>query len=281
MRTSHLPLTTSDDETLHTTLWEPKRLDHPKAVVCLVHGFGEHSGRYQHVAAALTAADYIVWGIDNRGHGKSSGKRGFIPSYAQFLDDTDRFLQTAADRFPKLPLFLYGHSTGGGLILRYIYEYRPDLAGAIASSPWLRLARDPGFVGQLILWVCCFFRPQYTIDTGFTPGLLSRDPAVDAAHIADPLTHGLMTTGLLTGGISNGQLLLKHADAFPPTPLLLLHGTGDKLIAYKGSQLFAQRAAADHLTFVLFKDGAHELHNDLCKAELIQTLINWLDQQLL
>lgn len=281
MRTSELQLTTSDHKIVHSKLWEPDSPDQAKAVVCLIHGFGEHIGRYEHVAKALVTANYIVWGLDNRGHGKSTGQRGFIPSYGQFLDDVDLLLHSAEERFPDHPKFLYGHSTGGGLILRHVHERNRNIKGVVATSPWLRLARDPGFLSLIIMRIFSFFRPQFTIDTGFTPGMLSRDPAVDEAHIADPLTHGQMTAGLLTGGISNGEFLLKNAGDFPEIPLLLLHGTGDKIISYKGSQIFAERAPADQLTFISYEDGAHELHNDLCKAEVLETIIKWLDQQLL
>jgi len=190
-------------------------------------------------------------------------------------------LQAVTNRFPNSPVFLYGHSTGGGLVLRYVHDHRPDIAGIVATSPWLRLARDPGFLGKIIMRIFSLFRPSFTIDTGFTPGLLSRDPAVDEAHIADPLTHGSMTAGLLTGGISNGQYLLKNAKDFPEIPLLLLHGTGDKLIAYAGSQAFARQLPAETSTFISFEDGAHELHNDLCKIDVLDTIVDWLDKQLL
>ncbi|MFK7805114.1 MAG: lysophospholipase [Anaerolineae bacterium] len=281
MRLSEHQLTTTDHKIIQSRLWEPETTESPKAVVCLIHGFGEHLGRYQHVAQALTDANYVVWGLDSRGHGKSTGPRGFIPSYKQFLDDADVLMKAAKERFPDDQLFLYGHSTGGGLALRYVYENEPAIAGIVATSPWLRLARDPGFLGQIVMWIFSLFRPSFTIDTGFTPGMLSRDPAVDEAHIADPLTHGSMTAGLLTSGISNGQLLLKNAKDFPKIPLLLLHGTGDKIIAYAGSQAFASQISAETSTFISFDEGAHELHNDLCKTEVLETIVNWLDKQLL
>jgi acylglycerol lipase len=281
MNFSEFPLTTTDQKTIHTKLWEPETETTPKAVVCLIHGFGEHIGRYEHVAQALNQANYSVWGLDSRGHGKSAGQRGFIPSYEQFLDDVDSLLAATKERFPNEKIFLYGHSTGGGLILRHVYERNPQITGAVVTSPWLRLARDPGFLSSLIMWLFSLFRPEFTIDTGFTPGLLSRDPAVDEAHIADPLTHGSMTAGLLTHAIKNGELLLKNAHSFPKTPLLLLHGNGDKIIAYKGSEIFARRASAETVTFTTFEEGGHELHNDLCKADVLDTIVKWLDQQIL
>lgn len=281
MRLSEHQLTTTDHKIVLSKLWEPESTKSSKAVICLIHGFGEHTGRYQHVAKAMTDANYIVWGLDSRGHGKSTGQLGYIPSYEQFLKDVDVFLQAANERFPDSQKFLYGHSTGGGLALRHVYERQPNITGIVATSPWLRLARDPGFLGLIIMRIMSLFRPSFTIDTGFTPGMLSRDPAVDEAHIADPLTHGSMTAGLLTGGIGNGRMLLDNAKHFPIVPLLLLHGTGDKIIAYQGSKAFASQAPAETTTFISFEDGAHELHNDLCKAEVLDTIIDWLDKQLL
>ncbi|MEM8858738.1 MAG: lysophospholipase [Chloroflexota bacterium] len=277
MKYSEFQLTTTDNITLQAKLWETE--NDPKAIVCLIHGFGEHSGRYNHVAKGFVDAGYTVLGMDSRGHGKSTGRRGFIPSYGQFVEDVDVLLETAAEKFPNKTRFLYGHSTGGGLVLRHVFERHPDIAGVIASSPWLRLARDPGFLSRMIMHIFSLFRPQFTIDAGHTPGLLSRDPEVDKIFVADPLNHSKMTAGLLTGGIGNGEMLIKQAADFPEIPLLILHGTGDKIINYKGSQMFASKAPADTLTFITYEDGTHELHNDICKEEVIAAMAEWLQKQ--
>ena len=271
-------LTATDQTNIQTRLWEPD--NEPKAVVCLIHGFGEHIGRYEHVAKALTDADYVVFGLDSRGHGKSAGPRGFIPSYEQYLDDVTLLLDTASEQFPNHKIFLYGHSTGGGLVLRYVLENRPDIAGVISSSPWILLTRDPGFLSRAVMWIFSFFRPTFTVNTGHTPGLLSRDPAVDEAFVADPLTHGSMTAGLLTGGLSNGHELLKRAADFPKIPLLQLHGTADPITSFKASQTFTSQTPTDFTTFISFPDAKHELHNDICQNDVFETIINWLDARL-
>lgn len=278
MKFSERSLTASDQTNLQVRCWESDNA--PKAIVCLIHGFGEHIGRYEHVAKALTQADYTVLGLDSRGHGKSAGLRGFIPSYEQYLDDVTQLLNTTQNRYPDHKIFLYGHSTGGGLVLRYVLEKRPEISGVISSSPWILLARDPGFLSRVVMWLFSFAKPNFTVNTGHTPGLLSRDPAVDEAFVADPLTHGSMTAALLTGGLQNGHELLKRAKDFPAIPLLHLHGTADPITSYKASQTFTSHTPADTTTFVSYPDAKHELHNDICQDDVFDTIISWLDQQL-
>ena len=121
--------------------WEPA--GEPRAVVCLVHGLGEHCGRYQHVAAALTEAGFAVLACDQRGHGRSAGKRGVIPSYDALMDDIGLLLEQASQRYPGKPRFLYGHSLGGNEVINYTLRRKPALAGVVATSPGLRTAFKP------------------------------------------------------------------------------------------------------------------------------------------
>ena len=130
--------TSADGLPLVGRCWEPA--GEPRAVVCLVHGLGEHSGRYAHVAAALNDAGYAVLACDKRGHGRSGGKRGHTPSYEALMTDIDLLLAQAEQRFPGKPRFLYGHSLGGNEVLNYALRRKPDLAGVVATSPGLRTA---------------------------------------------------------------------------------------------------------------------------------------------
>lgn len=114
-----------------------------RAVICLVHGMGEHSGRYGHVADRLTQAGYSVFAFDLRGHGKSPGPRGHTPSYEALMQDISSLLEVANKQFSQLPSFLYGHSLGGNLVLNYVIRRQPKLKGVIVTGPWLRLAFEP------------------------------------------------------------------------------------------------------------------------------------------
>jgi len=114
-----------------------------KAIICLVHGMGEHSGRYAHVADRLTNAGYSLIALDLRGHGKSPGPRGDIPSYKAFMWDISSLLEISNKKFPQIPSFLYGHSLGENLVLNYVLRNKPRVKGVIATGPWFHLAFEP------------------------------------------------------------------------------------------------------------------------------------------
>ena len=124
----------SDGIEMYSRGWLPA--GKPKAAIVLVHGHGEHVGRYEHVGAALTGGGYALLGFDLRGHGRSGGPRGHTPSYEAYMDDIAAFLAQAGERHPGLPRFLYGHSLGGNLVLNYVLRRRPDLTGVIVTGPW-------------------------------------------------------------------------------------------------------------------------------------------------
>ena len=129
---------TEDGLQLFAQAWQPD--GESRAVVCLAHGLGEHSGRYSHVAAALNQAGYTLLGFDLRGHGHSEGQRGHAPTFDDMLDDITHLLEEAARRFPDSPRFLYGHSLGGTLVLNHALRRRSQVIGVIATGPSLRIA---------------------------------------------------------------------------------------------------------------------------------------------
>ena len=132
MKHIEFKLETADNLELFARKWLPD--SEALAVICLIHGKGEHSGRYLNAASTLTDAGYILLTFDLRGHGKSQGRRGFSPSYEALMDDISLLLNEAVNRFPNLPHFLYGHSLGGNLVLNYALRRKCRLSGVIASS---------------------------------------------------------------------------------------------------------------------------------------------------
>ena len=249
----------------------------PRAIVCLVHGIGEHSGRYVHVAHSLTEAGYALLTMDLRGNGKSQGRRGHTTSYEALLDDVAHLLDEADDHFPKHFRFLYGHSMGGNLVLNYTLRRRPNIAGVIATSPWIHLAFKPPFwkipLGRVmnVLW------PSLSLDNELNAEGLSHDPGLIQTHKDDPLNHGYITPRLGISMLGAGQWALDHANEFP-LPLLLMHGGADPFTSVQASRTFAERLSADH-TFKIWEGMYHETHNELQKNEVINYLIDWLDKQ--
>jgi alpha-beta hydrolase superfamily lysophospholipase len=265
----------SDGIQFYFQSWQPET---PlKAVVCMVHGLGEHSGRYAHVAAALNAAGYALFGFDLRGHGKSDGPRGHTPSYDTLLDDIGRLLDEAAARYPGLPRFLYGQSLGGNLVLNYALRRKPAIAGVVATSPWLRLSSAPPAARMTLGRVMNRLLPAFVQSSGLDPTGLSRDPEVVRAYKVDPLVHDRLSARLGMAAIANGEWAIAHAAEFPAVPLLLVHGTGDPMTSAVATQEFAAKVPGG-CTLKLWEGFYHETHNEPEKADVLAFMIGWLQQ---
>lgn len=256
--------------------WEPK--GPPRAVAALVHGLGEHTGRYAHVGAAFTEAGLALMGFDLRGHGKSGGRRGDAPSYATLMNDVDAFLNRVETRYPAVPRFLYGHSLGGNLVLNYVLRRAPDLIGVIASSPWLRLAFEPSAfrvaLGRLLYRVF----PSLTQSAGLGADALSRDPEMRTAATSDPLSHGKISVRYYFDIRDSGEWALEHAGELV-LPLLLMHGTADRITSIEASRLFVGRVG-ERATFRTWEGFYHELHNEVGRSEVIAAIIDWMNARL-
>lgn len=257
---------------LHTQLWAPERA--PVAAVTLVHGYGEHCGRYRHVAEALTARGFAIVTGDHRGHGRSPGPRGHTPSYEQLMDDIGLMVRAAAERYPGLPQFIYGHSMGGNFTLNYVLRRRPSLAGVVVTSPWLRLAFAPPSWRVLLARSIDRFYPALIQDTGQNLDGLSRDPQVAAAWQADPLVHSKMSARLFTASYAAGEWALAHAHEWV-LPLLLMHGGADPVTSAEASREFA--ASAPGCVFKVWDGLRHEMHNEPEQAQVIAAIADWLE----
>ncbi len=274
MRYSEFTLSAPDGVQFYFQGWQPETP--PKAVVCLVHGLGEHSGRYAHVAAALNDAGYALFGCDLRGHGKSGGPRGHTPTYETLMDDIDRLLAEATQRYPGQSQFVYGHSLGGNLVLNYALRRKPQMAGVIATSPAIRTATPLPSSQITLAKIMNKIRPGMQMANGLALDGLARDPKVIRAYTGDPLVHNKISVRLATGMLEAGEWALAHAAEFP-VPLLLVHGTADKLTSAPASQEFAAKVHGD-CTLKLWEGFYHETHNEPEKAEVLAFMIDWLQK---
>lgn len=267
---------TADGVPVFAREWKPEGT--ARAVVVLIHGLGEHTGRYAHVAAALNAAGYAVISPDLRGHGRSGGKRGHFPSYAVVLDDIQRAFSEASSRYPGLPQFLYGHSLGGALVLLYTLKRKPAIRGVIATSPGLTPGTPPSAAKLAVAKVFNKLLPSLTLNNGLDSANLSHDPAVSRAYNNDPLVHPLISARLGMELITNGSWIQSQAGPFP-LPLLLLQGTGDRLVNPGATRRFAAGLTGD-VTYKEWDGWYHELHNEVGKEQVIQEMIDWLNKHL-
>ena len=260
---------------LYARGWKPEA---PKAVVVLVHGHGEHVNRYNHVADAFTKAGYAMQGFDLRGHGQSAGQRGHTPNYESLMNDITDFIGDAQRRYPGLPVFLYGHSMGGNQAINYVLRSPQGLKGVIATGPWLRLAFDPPAAQVIAAKLLNSIASSFSMANGLSQTSLSRDPEVVSKYAADPLMHDKISPRLYTGIYESGLWALEHAAELK-IPMLLMHGSGDKITSAPASQEFAQKAG-NLVTLRIWDGFYHEIHNEPEKAEVIQVMVDWLDKQM-
>jgi len=278
-----LKFETHDGIQLYARGWEPEGGPGAsslkiKAVVCLIPGLGEHAGRYQHVAAAMTQSGYAVFGFDLRGHGLSGGPRGHAPSLEAYLQDIDLLLGQARRRYPAAPVFLYGHSLGGILVLNYGLRRKPALMGAIVTAPALHSELESQPVKIALVRILGALLPSLSISTGLKPERISRDRDVVQAYIADPLVHDRATLGWGRLTLACNAWTLAHAGEFP-LPLLLMQGKDD-LLAFPSSSLEVAAQLQDKCKLVLWDGMYHEIHNEPGKEKVIRTMIDWMDAEL-
>jgi alpha-beta hydrolase superfamily lysophospholipase len=267
---------TADNTPIFAQGWQPA--DAPVGVVCLLHGLGDHSSRYAHVARTLGDARLATLTFDHYGHGQSGGKRGHAPGYDSFLKNIERLLAEARRRFADRPVFLYGHSMGGNLALTYALRRRPPLAGVIASSPWLRLAQPPPRAQVAAARLASRIAPAFALRTNLNPDHISRDPAAVTAYATDPLNHNRCSVRLFTACHYAGQWALAHAEEFT-LPLLIFHGSADRITCPHASREFAAAVPAG-CTFKVWDNLYHETHNEPEQVAVLQTVIDWLAAQM-
>ena len=164
-------------------------VENPRAVIALVHGQGEHIGRYTPVAEWFNRHGIAVVGYDHQGYGRSEGQRGHAKNLDVLLEDIGLLLNKTREIYPGAPVFLYGHSMGGGLALNYAIQREPSLAGLIVTAPWIRLAFEAPAITVIAGKIMRRFMPTFSLPTGLAAHFISHDAAVVKAYKSDPLVH--------------------------------------------------------------------------------------------
>lgn len=249
----------------------------PRGVVVIVHGLGEHAGRYDNVARQLNRWGFAVRGYDQYGHGESDGVRGALPSSGRLLDDLTDIVESTRVRMAKgLPLVLFGHSMGGLVAAWQVALRKVRVDGLVLSSPLL----DPGLNGvrKLLLSFVPRVAPNLTMGNGVDPDFISHDAGVVAAYRADPLVHDRISGRLAQFMAGSGPIVIECAPQWT-VPTLLMYAGQDKLVNPRGSRAFAAAAPPNVVTSYCFKDLFHEIFNELDSEQVFQTLKQWLDER--
>lgn len=248
-----------------------------RGVVVLVHGLGEHAGRYEHVAHALNGWGFAVRGYDQCGHGDSGGDRGGLPTSNRLIDDLGDVLESTRARMPDgAPLILLGHSLGG-LVAATLVSLRPRAVDALVlSSP----ALNPGLnrFQQFLLATLPRMAPNLRVSNGLDANYLSHDPAVVAAYRADPRVHDRISARLARFIADAGPHVVAQAPKWE-VPTLLMYAGADRLVNPQGSRDFAAAAPRDVVTTHCFEDLYHEVFNERDAAPVFECLRRWLDSR--
>ncbi len=247
--------------------------DTTQATVLIVHGLGEHAGRYTHVADALLQAGFGVRAYDHQGHGRSAGRRGTLHTPDGLLQDLCTVIDDTRRRLPHRPLVLLGHSMGGLVVARAVAQQLRPVDALVMSSPALGIHANP--LQKLLLSLLPDLLPHLTIGNGLDPQWVARDAAVVQAYRSDPLVHDRISPRLGAWIWREGPKTLAVADRWPLPTLLLYAGT-DRLVDPAASDAFAQRAPADRVQAQRYAAMYHEVFNDPEHAQVLTTLTQWL-----
>jgi acylglycerol lipase len=248
-----------------------------RAVIIFVHGLGEHIYRYSGWYKSLNREGIGFTGVDLPGHGKSDGKRGYIKSFAVTDDMIDILYDSVSNTFPGIPVFLYGHSLGGGVVLDYILRKQKSLRAAIVTSPWLKLSFEPGKAKLLLASVMKNIVPGLILPSGLVTDHLSHNKEIVEAYKADPLVHDKVSISLFHSAMNAARFSMNHASELR-TPLLIMHGSEDMICSPEGSRKFASKT--DMAELKIWDGGYHELHNEVFSKNVFTFLRDWIINKL-
>lgn len=276
----------NDGRRLYFRKWLPE--EKQKAVIMLVHGYAEHSGRYAHVAEYFTARGFGIWALDLSGHGKSDGVRADVKRFSMFADDAASFLRLTADENPGMPLFLYGHSMGAPVLMLMLSALKPNAAykdvfarlkGIIVTGFGLVLAGNFSPFLIKMSGLISFLFPKMPV-VAFNVDSISRDEAVRKSYVDDELTYSGPTKARM------GWWLLTMKDAVVPVlpdvdlPAFILHGEADTLINPVSSQIVYDGVASTDKTLKFYPGLYHEIHNEPEKEEVFADIAEWIGKRI-
>ncbi len=248
------------------------RVQQPRAAALLVHGIGEHSGRYEHVGSALAEAGIDVLAHDQRGYGHTEGRRAFVRSFDEFLDDVEHLLEDR--RALDVPVVLIGHSLGGLVATTYLVSDRPQPDLAVLSAP--ALDADAPAWQRKVAPALGTVAPRFSLTADFDGSILSRDPEVQRAYEFDPLRVPHSTAALGKAILTTMEATRASLDRVR-VPVYVLHGDADTLVPPSASEPLAE---LDDVTRRLWPDLRHESLNEPERDEVIAEIVAWLDGRL-
>lgn len=265
------------DTRIYYQCWLPK--GESKAVLLIVHGLAEHSGRYMNVVNHFVPLGYAVYGIDHLGHGKSDGTRVYVERFEDYTDTLKRYFDMVRDWQLERPIFLVGHSLGGAISALYLFDHQTGLTGAVLSGPAVKVPDNippaVAFVGKVLATLI----PKFGV-MGLEADGVSRDPAVVQAYRNDPLVY----TGKITARLGAEYLKAMQrisADAGKITlPILIIQGSADKLVDPDGAHMLYATVSSIDKTIKIYDGFYHEVFNEPEHEQVLRDVETWLEAHL-
>jgi alpha-beta hydrolase superfamily lysophospholipase len=263
-----------ENKRVYAQSWLPD--DQLKGIICLIHGLGEHSGRYARWAELFVQAGYGMLAPDLPGHGRTEGRKAYVKSYQILLDQVDLVLQQAEILFPGIPRILYGHSMGGNIVINYAISRDSPIKALIASAPWLRLTFKVSPVELFFGKIMNSLIPRVRFKRkGTKAENLSHNPEHWADVRSDPLNHSLVTGRYFWIIHQQGEYAMENANRINK-PFLLMHGRDDKVTSPKASEEFTA-GSGDQTLFKIWEGLYHELHWEFEYKDVGKFVIEWLE----
>ncbi|CAG0936560.1 acylglycerol lipase [Thermoflexales bacterium] len=275
--------TTPDGTDIYTQAWLPDDAPSsdapsngvPQAIMLIVHGLGDHSGRYGNYVDYFVPRGYALYGFDTRGHGRSSGVRGHVDRFDRYVEDLERRAAEARSDWPHAPLFVLAHSLGSLMGLSYARQHLDQLTGLIVTGTALKDALQLPVWKRQLATALSRVMPSLKMNNGIALSGLSHDPAVIAAYQADPVTHTWGTPRLAT----EAEVVRAQVRQSAPTwrvPTLMLHGGSDPICLKEGARQFAAQAPAGMVEYREYAGLYHEIHNEPEREQVFRDIEAWL-----
>ena len=246
-----------------------------KAVLLIVHGLGEHCGRYMNVVNHFVPLGYAVYGFDHIGHGRSEGMREVVERFTDFIDTLAVYHEMVKVWQTGKPLFLLGHSMGGLIASYYLLDHQADFSGAVLSAPLIKATGNISQATILMGKIFSALAPRMGL-LPLDPNSISRDPEVVKAYTRDPLVFQGKTPARLAAELLKAMLRVSAEADKIILPLIVLQGSGDKLVDPQGAQILYDRAGSKDKTIKIYEGLYHEVFNEPERARVLQDVETWL-----
>jgi acylglycerol lipase len=265
------------DADIYYQYWLPE--GEPKAILLIVHGLAEHSGRYMNVVNHFVPLGYGVYGLDHLGHGRSDGTRVYVECFEDYTDTLKIFLGMVRQWQPDKPLFLVGHSMGGLIGALYLLDRQAELSGAVLSGPCVKVPDNVSPVTVLLGRLLSALMPRAGL-LGLEAEGVCRDPAVVEAYVNDPLVHTGKTTARLAAELLKAMARVTAEAGRITLPILLVQGSADRLVDPDGAQMLYDTAGSGDKQIEIYEGFYHEVFNEPEHDQVLRDVETWLEAHL-